>query len=83
MEDFFKVMSYTRVAPGLIKHSPFSRQIPSSPNAMDGGIIAWTFCPTFMFATTSLRPLMTAVDPRMNWMGAFFPSAWVASKIYY
>jgi hypothetical protein len=36
-----------------------------------------------MFATTSLRPLMTAVDPRMNWMGAFFPSAWVASKIYY
>ena len=35
--------------------------LPFSPNANSGGIIAWTFWPTFISLTIELIPLFTAV----------------------
>jgi hypothetical protein len=74
IDVFFNSTSYTKVDPGLIKHSPFSRQTPSSPKAILGGIMACTFSPTLILATTSFNPGITAVDPSLNKSAFFLPS---------
>ena len=43
MDVRFKKISYTKVDPGLIKHSPSSKHTPLSPYASAGGMIACTF----------------------------------------
>jgi len=81
IEVFFRRISNTRVAPGLMRHSPLSRQTPFSPYANSGGIIACTFSPTAIRETISSKPGMTALDPSLKRRASFLPSAWVASKI--
>jgi len=82
MDVRFKKISYTKVDPGLIKHSPSSKHTPLLPYASEGGIMAWTFWPTTIRATISSRPGMTDPEPSLNSSEFDFPSAWVASKIY-
>jgi hypothetical protein len=82
MDVRFKKISYTKVDPGLIKHSPSSKHTPLLPYASEGGIMAWTFWPTTIRATISSRPGMTDPEPSLNSNEFDLPSAWVASKIY-
>ena len=85
MELFFSIISYTKVDPGLMRHSPplsSSRHTPLSPYANFGGIIACTFWPTTILLTISSKPGITDPDPILKSNALFFPSECVASKIY-